>query len=100
MLLQITVVLDLKGEPVTVSIDRVKPAYLLAEDAVEGRQPPQPEPETARPAARPASPAGPVLEPGRPPPETQPSHTSSPPQPVLRTRYGRRVRFPDRFIPG
>ncbi|KAK3924263.1 Centrosomal protein of 290 kDa [Frankliniella fusca] len=95
-----TVVLDLKGEPVTVSIDRVKPAYLLAEDAVEVRQPPQPEPETARPAARPASPAGPVLEPGRPPPETQPSHTSPPPQPVLRTRYGRRVRFPDRFIPG
>ncbi|KAK3916389.1 Myosin-4 [Frankliniella fusca] len=95
-----TVVLDLKGEPVTVSIDRVKPAYLLAEDAVEVRQPPQPEPETTRPAARPASPAGPVLEPGRPPPETQPSTTSPPPQPVLRTRYGRRVRFPDRFIPG
>lgn len=90
-----TLLLDIKGKPNTVSIDRVKPAYLLADDSGEDRQPTRPSPTPAAgadtlptPLPQPEPPALPS-----PPPVT-------PALPVPLRRSGRLVRFPDRFIPG
>lgn len=93
-----TVNLDVKGKPQSISVDRVIPAYILGADAEAGPPAPPPTPSRPLPAApAPAAPA-PLIE----PPAARPATSAPPvdPPPAIRTRSGRRVRLPDRFIPG
>lgn len=97
-----TVTLEIKGKPNKVSIDRVKPAYIVADDSdnttcpVPARPAPPSAPATAD--LPPVSPAPPSQPP--PPPELPPA-AAPPPSTPERTRRSHRVRFPpDRFIPG
>lgn len=67
--------LDIKGKPVTVSIDRVKPAFINnSEDVVTNK--------------------GPILPQS---PVVLPSTDSTPPAEARTTRTGRTVRFPSRY---
>lgn len=70
-----------KGKSVTVSIDRLKPAYLLVD----------PPPNTTNPVPTPTS-----VDPPEPPPSrlNSPAHGDA-----RRTRSGRKVRFPDYYRP-
>jgi len=120
-----SIVLDVKGKPNTVSIDRVKPAYLLAQDdtsdeqllppdGVLVRQSAKPEdrsPPASRTQPTPTSRTQPTLTSRTQPtptsrtqPTPQPRESTAPPTAAAAapptTRAGRRVRFPDRFIPG
>lgn len=84
-----TVELDIQGRHPTVSIDRVKPAFLLADDAGEPRQPSKHPPASGErpPARQPTTPPG-------------PSGPAPGQAPEVVTRAGRRVRFTDRYAPG
>ncbi|XP_046405385.1 uncharacterized protein LOC124170603 [Ischnura elegans] len=64
----------IKNNNITVSIDRVKPAFILADDL---------------PAADPAGDAA----------SKEPTLSSPDKPPTVTTRYGRRVHFPDRYCP-
>lgn len=98
-----TFVLDIRGKSTTVSIDRLKPAYLLADE-----QPSLTTQEATRPAL-PVPSVGPALLraaegtalPARLPPSQEPARPSSilisPNAGIRTTRSGRRVRFPDRL---
>ena len=66
----------MNGRPVTVSTDRVKPAYIMAETDSRTVTAQAPQEQTTQPATQ--------------------SSTPSPPA-TLTTRCGRRVRFPARF---
>lgn len=88
-----TFVVDIRGHHVTVSVERLKPAYVLANDGDDaasrgtdsGHRPPK---------ARPASPQPPLQPPTQQLPEPPKEHLG------YRTRAGRRVRFPDRLQVG
>ncbi|XP_037871124.1 uncharacterized protein LOC119629453 [Bombyx mori] len=75
-----------KEKPVSVSVDRLKPAFILADDrSTQGKNIPQP-----LPASKP-----PITNRDLPSPKSSPSLTPT----SKITRSGRRVRFPDYYRP-
>lgn len=84
----------LKGKPVVVSMDRLKPAYILADDGhTEGNN-------NLLPTFKPPLPKIPPTVPNLPPPS--PTDTPSPHPPpgaTKTTRYGRKVRFTNFYRP-
>jgi hypothetical protein len=82
-------IISVNGCNKTVSVDRLKPAFLLAED-IEDRADPSPERDDRI-----------LVSFSGPPPVNSagvPSEVSK--DVAFRTRYGRRVRFPDRLQAG
>jgi len=77
-----TFTIKVRNQPVTVTIDRVKPAYLMVNESTTDSQ------AHAPPATAPNTPK-----------QKQPPNTDPSTQPVRTTRSGRRVRFPDIFDP-
>ncbi|XP_078051453.1 uncharacterized protein LOC144477601 [Augochlora pura] len=85
--------LCIRGKPVTLTVDRLKPAYLLDKD---------PAPPSFLGELQPALPVEPT---GQPPHSSPPSRDPALPPPIpvpanadfRTTRFGRRVRFPDRL---
>ncbi|XP_076384577.1 uncharacterized protein LOC143263678, partial [Megalopta genalis] len=100
--------LSIRDKAVTVTIDRLKPAYLLATDPAPPTIPGETQPalpgESEGPPT-PSSPPTPSEFTGQPPQPSPPSRGPAVPPPIavppgagLRTtRSGRRVRFPDRL---
>ncbi|XP_055500353.1 uncharacterized protein LOC129702590 [Leucoraja erinacea] len=92
---QSTFVLDMGGRPEAVSIDRLKPAHLDIDQPVLVAQP--------RPRGRPPSRLPPPVTPPVLPPVPRPVPPPTPPQAPgsadFRTRAGRVVRRPVRFVP-
>jgi hypothetical protein len=110
-----TLTIVVRGRQVTVSADRVKPAF-TAEGTPHGTgsPPAQPSSPPAQPGSPPAQPGSPPAQPSSPPalPGSPPAHTGSPPAqpssapakpvaieapPARTTRSGRTVRFPARL---
>ena len=84
-----TFVIHIRGRDVTVSIDRLKPAYVMAEDPAD---------ETAEPITREPGEEPTIGDPGTSSPSTarQPIEV----EPNRRPKSSRRVRFPDRLQAG
>lgn len=75
-----------KGKPVSVSVDRLKPAFILADDrSTQGKNIPPPLPASKSP----------ITNRDLPSPKSSPSLTPT----SKITRSGRRVRFPDYYRP-
>ena len=89
-----TFVLLRRGKPVTVTVDRLKPAFFLPESAPLS-------PSSPRPVSSPADPVVASLPPQPPPlapaPVSSPSPALDPQDWPLPTRYGRRPRPPTRL---
>ncbi|KMQ91091.1 pro-pol polyprotein [Lasius niger] len=92
-----TFVVHIRGKDVTVSVDRLKPAYVIAKDEARNQA------NSPQAAQRPESPSstGPSPElasPTDPGEDTDPPLTQEPTS--ILSRSGRRVRFPDRLQGG
>lgn len=81
-----TAVVRIRGADVKVSMDRLKPAYVIAEDNSDA------EPSTSIPTTNPIPAADPTIQ--------DDMTDSASPAKATTTRTGRRVRFPERFQSG
>ena len=103
-----TFVLMRGGKPWTVSVDRLKPCFLPVISAPVPARPPasSPSPRSSSPSPRSSSPSSPAAStrPSSPSDRSRPSVPPAAPlpQPQLSaptSRFGRRLRAPDRFSP-